>query len=295
LFIKLRKISKITAFFCITFLVLIAFSLQGAANQQQGDQEKPLAIVNDEIITLGDFDKYWEMIPDNYKMQLNKEDVLEQLITQTLLIQKAEELNLSEDPEISFQIKNTVDQILIQSLLEKEIIEKTALNDDDINSYYEENKENYWLEEEVHALDILVETKEKAEEIVQKLEEGQEFDTLAKESSIASTASMGGDIGFISKGTLTAEIEEQLFVLNTGEISEIIPTEKGFHIFKVVEKNPSRYRELAEVKGEIENEMLPLRQQEAFDQYLQNTEDQAVIEKNVELLQEKEVKEEEQE
>jgi len=83
--------------------VLIAFSLQGAANQQQGDQEKPLAIVNDEIITLGDFDKYWEMIPDNYKMQLNKEDVLEQLITQTLLIQKAEELNLSEDPEISFQ------------------------------------------------------------------------------------------------------------------------------------------------------------------------------------------------
>lgn len=260
--------------------------LTGLADQETKDQEVPLAIVNDEIIKLEEFNQYWDMIPENYKVQLNKEDVLEQIITQTLLLQKAEEINLREDPDVSFQIKNTVDQILIQSLLEKEIVDKTSLNEDDFTSYYEENKEDYWQEEEVHALDILVETREQAEEVLQKLEEGQEFETLAKESSIASTAAAGGDIGFVSKGTLMPEIEEQLFALNPGEISEIISTDKGFHVFKVLEKSPSGYMELAEVKNEIENQLLPLRQQEAFDQYLKNAEDQATIVKNIELFKE---------
>jgi len=268
--------------------LIMSLSLPGLANQQEEENKETLATVNDEIITLEEFNQYWDMIPDNYKMQLSKEDVLEQLITQTLLIQKAEEINLREDPEVSFQIKNTVDQILIQSLLEKEIIDKTSLNDDDIKSYYEENKENYWQEEEVHAFDILVETREQAEEILQKLAEGQEFEALAKQTSIASTASTGGDIGFVSKGTLMPEIEEQLFALNPDDISEIISTDKGFHVFKVIEKNPSGYLELAEVKNEIESKLLPLRQQEAFDEYLMNAQDQANIEKNVELLKEQE-------
>jgi len=268
----------------------MSLSLQGVAIQEQDVSQEPLAVINGEIVTLEDFNQYWDMIPDNYKMQLNKEDVLEQLITQTLLIQKADELNLPEDPDVAFQIKNTVDQILIQFLLEKEIVEKTTLTDEDIESYYEENKENYWQEEEVHALNILVETEEQAQEVMKQLEEGQEFDLLATEISIASSASKGGDIGFISKGTLMTEIEEQLFILNPGEISEIIPTENGFHIFKVLEKNPSGYLELAEVQIEIESQLLPLKQQEVFDQYLKDIEDQAVIEKNVTLLDEQEGK-----
>ncbi|MFW6130868.1 MAG: hypothetical protein ACOC56_06740, partial [Atribacterota bacterium] len=71
----------------------MSLSLHSIANQEQeenADQDKPLAIVDGEIITLEDFEQYWNMIPDNYKAQLTKEDVLEQIITQTLLIQKAD-------------------------------------------------------------------------------------------------------------------------------------------------------------------------------------------------------------
>ncbi len=266
----------------------MSFSLQGISLQEQDDSGEPLVIINGEIITVEKFEQFWNMIPDNYKVELNKEDILDQLITQTLLIQKADELNLREDPEIAFQVKSAVDQILIQALLEKEIIEETRLSDEDIELYYEENKEDYWQEEEIHALNILVETEEEAEDIVKKLEEGEDFSKLAEDASIASSASEGGDIGFISKGTLRSEIEEQLFILNPGEISEIIPIENGFHIFKVLEKKPSGYLELAEVRGELEEQLLPARQQEAFDQYLKDIEDQATIEKNISLLNEKE-------
>jgi peptidyl-prolyl cis-trans isomerase C len=285
----------IPKYFVLFFAIMLfctVFSLHIVAQENNSNSNESLAIINGEIITLEQFEQFWSLIPDNYKVQLNKEDILDQLITQTLLIQNADELNLREDPEISFQIKNAVDQILIQSLLQKEIIEKISLTDEDINTYYEENKENYWQEEEIHALNILVEDQAQAENIVNQLNEGNDFSTLAKEFSISSSASEGGDIGFVTKGTLKTEIEEQLFILNPGEVSEIIPTENGFHIFKVLEKNPSGYLGFDEVKNEIEGQLLPLRQQEAFDEYLKNIEENATIDKNTELLKEEETSEE---
>ncbi|MDD3656719.1 MAG: peptidyl-prolyl cis-trans isomerase [Atribacterota bacterium] len=283
---------KFSAYFIISiFSFLLIFSI-GINSQEdnlvevEATPEGILAIVNDEIITLNDFNQYWDAIPDQYKIQLNKEDLLEQIVIQTLLIQKTKEIKLSDNPEVAFQIKNATEQILIQYLIEKEVVETTELSDDDIKFYYEENKENYWKEEEVHALNILTETEDQALDALLKLNEGMDFSTLAQEISIATSASKGGDIGFISKGTLTAEIEEQLFILNPGDLSKIIPTEKGFHIFKIIEKNPSRYLELDEVREEIKYQLLPQKQQQAFDQYLKNIEDVATIEKNLELIKE---------
>ena len=281
---KKLSLTTIIALLLTIMAFFTVFNLQVIAQEGIDNNEKALAVINGEIITLENFEQFWELIPDSYKAQLNKEDILEQLITQTLLIQKADELNLREDPEIAFQIKNAVDQILIQSLLQKEIIEKTNLSDEDIEMYYEENKDNYWQEEEIHALNILVESRDQAEDIINKLNEGEEFSSLARDFSISSSAAEGGDIGFITKGTLKAEIEEKLFILNPGEISEIIPIENGFHIFKVLEKKPSGYLELEIVKEEIRYQLLPLRQQEAFDKYLEEIEEKAIIEKNIDLL-----------
>lgn len=248
------------------------------------DVQGQLAIINGQVITLSDFNQYWDAIPEQYKLQLSKEDFLEQLVIQTLLVQKAEELELTSNPEIQFQIKNAAEQILIQYLIEKEIIEKTELNDDEILSYYEENKEKFWKEEEIHALNIFTETEEQAEDALARLAEGMDFATLAQEVSIASSASKGGDIGFIRKGTFTAEIEEKIFTLDADEVSEIIPTDKGFHIFKVLEKNPAHYLTLDEVNEEIGYLLLPQKQQQGFDQYLKDLEEKAVIEKNLELF-----------
>lgn len=104
--------------FCSTVILAQEISLE------EGDKNI-LATVNGQDITLAEFELYWDAIPEQYKMQLTKEDLLEQIILQTLLIQKADEINLREDPQVAFQIKNATEQILIQSLIEKEIIEKT--------------------------------------------------------------------------------------------------------------------------------------------------------------------------
>lgn len=268
----------------ISFLFIFSVVIYGQEEGQIVNEQDILALVNGNAITLGDFDQYWDAIPEQYKLQLSKEDFLEQMVIQTLLVQKAGEIELSINPEVKFQIKNATEQILIQYLIEKEIIEKTELGDDEILSYYEENKGNFWKEEEVHALNIFTETEEQAEDVLTRLNEGSDFSTLAQEVSIASSASKGGDIGFISKGTFTTEIEENIFALNQDEVSGIIPTDKGFHIFKIIEKNPAHYLTLDEVKEEIKYQLLPQKQQEAFDQYLKEIEEKAVIERNLELF-----------
>ncbi|MDD3031103.1 MAG: hypothetical protein PHF16_01805 [Atribacterota bacterium] len=112
-----QKVCRITIFLCAALLILMSLSMQVLSEQDQENNEVVLATINGEVISLETFESFWNIIPDSYKVQLNKEDVLEQIITQTLLIQKADELNLREDLDLSFKIKNAMDKILIQSLL----------------------------------------------------------------------------------------------------------------------------------------------------------------------------------
>ncbi len=273
-------------FFLFSFFIIISMAIYGQEEGIIEDSQVILALINEEVITLNDFNQYWDSIPDQYKVQLNKVDLLEQLIIQALLVQNAEEIGLKNNPEVTFQIKNTIDQILIQYLIEKEIVEKTEISEEEISSYYEEHKEDYWKEEEIHALNILTETEEQAMDVLKKLDEGTDFSVLAQEVSIASSASKGGDIGLISKGTLTPDIEVQLFVLTPGDISDIIPSEKGFHIFKIVDRISAHYIELEEIREEIRYQLLPQKQQQAFDQYLKDIEDRATIVKNLDSIKE---------
>jgi parvulin-like peptidyl-prolyl isomerase len=93
--------------------------------------------------------------------------------------------------------------------------------------------------EHVHARHILVGTQEEAEAILAQLQDGADFDTLARTYSLdVSTRDRGGDLGFFPQGLLLApELEETAFSLAPGEISEVVHSELlGYHIVQVLEK-----------------------------------------------------------
>lgn len=87
----------------------------------------------------------------------------------------------------------------------------------------------------VRALHILVKTEEEAKEIKQLLAQGADFKQLAKERSKGPTAEKGGDLGVVTKGDLLPELDKAISALNVGQVSEIIKTEIGYHIFKRTE------------------------------------------------------------
>jgi membrane protein implicated in regulation of membrane protease activity len=85
------------------------------------------------------------------------------------------------------------------------------------------------------ALQIIVKERTEAENILKQLQAGADFKEVAKEKSIGPAAARGGDLGYFTKGDFQPEFEVVILKLEPGEISEIVPSKFGFHIFKRVE------------------------------------------------------------
>jgi peptidyl-prolyl cis-trans isomerase C len=246
--------------------------------------ETILSSFDGQTITLGEFNQLWDQIPENSKLQLTKRNVLDQIISEKLLIQEAKNRGLEQDKDVLEQIKNTTEQILVQSLIEKEIIGKVKVDDQEALTYYEENKNNFITKEQVYLYNILVETEEVAQDILGKLKAGGDFIEIAKEKSTGPSAAQGGDLGYVSKGDLIPEIENVVFALEIGNISDIIKSEYGFHILKVTDKKPEVLKTFEEVKEEILPTLLSTKQKEAFDNLLEELKSQVTIEINEEAL-----------
>lgn len=247
--------------------------------------ETILSSFDGQTITLGEFNQLWDQIPENSKLQLTKRNVLDQIISEKLLIQEAKNRGLEQDKDVLEQIKNTTEQILVQSLIEKEIIGKVKVDDQEALTYYEENKDNFITKEQVYLYNILVETEEVAQDILEKLKAGGDFIELAKEKSTGPSAAQGGDLGYVSKGDLIPEIENVVFALEIGNISDIIKSQYGFHILKVTDKKPEVLKTFEEVKEEILPTLLSTKQKEAFDNLIEELKSQVTIEINEEALQ----------
>ncbi len=129
--------------------------------------------------------------------------------------------------------------------------DKISISDDDIKEYFDENKAKFGQEEELKASHILVKELDLAEEIHEKLKNGEDFEELAKEHSVDGSAQFGGDLGFFPRGEMVKPFEEAAFALDMGEISEIVESEFGYHIIKAYEKKEAKEANLEENRDKI--------------------------------------------
>ena len=246
--------------------------------------ETILASFGEYTITLGELNQLWEQVPEEYKLQLDKSMILDQMISEKLLIQEAINIGLEKDNDVLEQIQKMTEQILVQVLIEREILDKIEVNDEEASEYYEQNKDSFTEKEQVHLYNILLETEEEAQNILEQLTAGADFSEIAIEKSTGPSAAQGGDLGYVSTGTIIPEIEEVVFALEVEELSEIVKTDFGFHILKINEKKPETVKTLEEVKEEILQTLLPDKQKEAFENLLEELRGKVEIEINEEAL-----------
>jgi parvulin-like peptidyl-prolyl isomerase len=123
--------------------------------------------------------------------------------------------------------------------------------------------------EQAHARHLLVATEEEAEQVIERLEAGEAFADLAAElSTDQSSAPQGGDLGFVPQGEFVAPVDEAIFSLPIGEVSQPIETQFGWHVIEVLERE----------ERELSPEFLSRRQQAAYDEWLMNARQEASIE-----------------
>jgi parvulin-like peptidyl-prolyl isomerase len=122
---------------------------------------------------------------------------------------------------------------------------------------------------QIRARHILVETEEEANAVLERLEQGEDFATVATEvSQDTGTAEEGGELGWFPKGVMDSAFEDAAFSLDVGELSGVVQSSYGFHIIQVEERDEDR---------ELDADMLEQRKSEAFEAWLQDLEAEADI------------------
>lgn len=173
--------------------------------------------------------------------------------------------------------ENNEAAILINEL-QRDILGNIKVDDSEAKSYYEENKDKFKHETQVKARHILLETEEKAKEVLNKLNNGADFSEMAKEYSTGPSGERGGDLGYFTRGRMVKEFEDVAFALKVGEISEPVKTQFGYHIIKVEDRKEAGITPYEEVEEEIKRSILESKQQEVWNNFVRNLEDKAEVE-----------------
>ena len=141
---------------------------------------------------------------------------------------------------------------------------KVSVPPSDIQRYYNDNIQQYQTPEQVKASHILLKTdgkdeaavRKQAETILQQVKSGGDFAALAKKySEDEGSKANGGDLDYFGRGRMVPEFENVAFMLAPGEVSDLVKSQFGFHIIKVVDKRPGSTRSLDDVRAQIQEQL----------------------------------------
>src|SRR5262250_620670 len=144
------------------------------------------------------------------------------------------------------------------------IKQSVQISDDELNKFYQSNKAQYDVPERVHVEHILLftrgmttdaqiaEVQKRAEDVLKEVKKGGKFEDLAKKySEDDQTKNKGGDLGWIMRGQTVAAFEKAAFSTPKGATSDLVKTEYGFHILKILDHEFAHTRSFEEVKPEL--------------------------------------------
>jgi peptidyl-prolyl cis-trans isomerase C len=196
-----------------------------------------------------------------------RKQLLEQLISWELLYDYAVDRNLEDSQEFKFQLEEARKAILTQ-LAVQETVSKITISEEEIKNYYENNIEAFAEPEQVSARHILVDSEDKAKEVIGLINNGMSFEEAAGLFSSCPSKSQGGSLGYFSRGMMVPEFEQAAFTMEPGKISEPVMTQFGYHIIKVEHKTAGQTRSLEESVEEIRNQILQEKQNSAYGELM---------------------------
>ena len=203
--------------------------------------------------------------------------------------------------------QNTRNQIITQRVIGQEVGSHLALGKDEVKKFYDEHRAEMQQPEQVRLSEILIAPKTpaapaagssdasatapaqadqdaalaaaraKAEDLLAQIRKGASFEDLAKKESNGPSAAQGGDLSYFKRGVLAKELEDKVFALKAGEVTDVIRTKQGFVILKVVEHQAAGIPALKEVEPRIQDAIYMQKLQPALRVYLTKLREEAYI------------------
>lgn len=315
------KRASIASGIAISLALIVAFAVAGC---RKADPPS-VATVNGEKIPLSEYEirykRHFEISSAGKKsspaeQEKLKEEILNIMVIEKLMNQRAAKLSISvTDNELTKKIDDIkkdygnnsfndnfppgirYDQwkeelkhrMLMEKLVAKDVNAGVKVSDKDALDYYKKNIRSYTSVPRVHVAQIVTRDADKAEKILNRLNAGEDFATVAREESITPEASKGGDLGFLPRGIMPEEIDAVVFSIPIGQISRIVKSPYGYHIFKVIKKYTGGQRPFAAAKEDILSQLRQQKEEQAYSVWLQELRRQANVQISMDTIKQSEV------
>jgi peptidyl-prolyl cis-trans isomerase SurA len=202
--------------------------------------------------------------------------------------------------------QNLRNQIVTQRVIGQEVGSHLAMNKDDVKKFYEQHRAEMEQPEQVRLSEILIAPKTpakppasadakpepaseaeteaalsaaqaKAQDLLDQIHKGAKFADLAKKYSDGPSAKDGGDLSYFKRGTLSKELEDKVFALKAGEVTDVVRTKQGYVILQTVEHQMAGIPTLKEVEPRIQDALYMQKLQPALRGYLTTLREEAFI------------------
>jgi peptidyl-prolyl cis-trans isomerase SurA len=179
-------------------------------------------------------------------------------------------------------------RLLTQEVIHREMGSRIIIGHDEVKQYYDAHQKDFVKPEQVELAEIFLDTKDKSPQEIEAIEQkandyrnrvlkGEEFSEIAKRYSEGSTKDKGGALGTFEPGQLSKQLEDIVFKMDKGQITEVIQTKTGFEILKVVDHFQAGLQPVAKVENEIMNRIYLQKMQPQMREYLAQLREESYV------------------
>jgi peptidyl-prolyl cis-trans isomerase C len=260
--------------------LLVLFALGGCGKgsepeKESGERTGEIVRVGDAVLTGDDLSRLAaedQQIPPTVE---ERREFVSRWVDTEVLRQEAIRRGLKSDPYVDARLNELEQQFLADYLVFSELRKRTEVSEAEVEAYYAAHEREYLYECRVSQ--ILAATPEDAASAIELLET-RSWDWVANRYSIDTGARRGGDLGYLAKGNMIPELEEIVFDMKAGDVTGVIKSDFGYHVFKLVDVREAAVSVgLDDVREQIMSSLMLEKRKTAYREFLESLKAKADI------------------
>lgn len=200
----------------------------------------------------------------NYNTPQGRAMILEQIINKRLFLLDAQRNLYEREPAFKEQLQAIKEEMLTSYAAQK-AIERVRVTEEEVKKYFEENKDTFVSGTNYNASHILVDTEEKASDLLGQIHAGEiSFEDAARRFSTCPSGKQGGELGDFTSGQMVPEFENACASMEPGQTAGPVKTQFGYHIIRLNKKEEGGDVQYADIHEELKEALIGEKQQAAY-------------------------------